>query len=288
MGRLAWPAWLRCGEKQDFTLSTEKIADQDDSNAERENWGSKADYLLSMVGYAVGLGNVWRFPYLTYQNGGGAFLIPYTIMLALAGLPLFFMECSLGQFASQGPISVWRFLPLFKGVGVTMVVISTFVSIYYNVIISYALYYFFASFQSVLPWSSCNATWADDSCSKFPIILGCNVTSENGFSVFTNYSLVMAENLTCLNGTKEYQKTQVPSEQYWTNEVLQRSDGLGDTGKVVWQLALCLLLSWLIVGVALFKGIKSSGKRRVAGMFSEWRNRGTSSMAEEEPARLDP
>nr|XP_014351735.1 PREDICTED: sodium- and chloride-dependent neutral and basic amino acid transporter B(0+)-like [Latimeria chalumnae] len=88
---------------------------ESDENPERGNWSSKTEYLLSMIGYAVGLGNVWRFPYLAYKNGGGAFLIPYAIMLALTGLPLFFLECSLGQFASQGPISVWKAVPILQG-----------------------------------------------------------------------------------------------------------------------------------------------------------------------------
>ncbi|XP_034958426.1 sodium- and chloride-dependent neutral and basic amino acid transporter B(0+) [Zootoca vivipara] len=258
MGWLSLPSFLRCGNKEDFTLSTEKITEKDEES-ERGNWSRKSDYLLSMVGYAVGLGNVWRFPYLTYRDGGGAFLIPYTIMLALAGLPLFFLECSLGQFASLGPISVWRILPLLQGVGVTMVIISTFVTIYYNVIIGYSLYYLFASFQSVLPWADCNPEWANANCSKTRLVSGCNITLD-GETIITNYSWFERNNHTCKNGIEVFANTQAPSEQYWNNKVLQRSSGLDETGEVVWYLALCLLLSWLIVAVALFKGIKSSGK----------------------------
>ncbi|XP_036596114.1 sodium- and chloride-dependent neutral and basic amino acid transporter B(0+) [Trichosurus vulpecula] len=260
MDKFKLPAFLRRGGKEKVTASSENFhVGENDENQERGNWSQKSDYLLSMVGYAVGLGNVWRFPYLTYQNGGGAFLIPYTIMLALAGLPLFFLECSLGQFASLGPLSVWRILPLFQGVGITMILISIFVAIYYNVIIAYSLYYLFASFQKVLPWSEC-FYWADSNCSRTPIVTHCNVSLNMGVIVQMNYSLVLENNLTCINGTKVEQPGQLPSEQYWDKVALQRSSSMDETGVIVWYLALCLLLAWIIVGAALFKGIKSSGK----------------------------
>lgn len=82
----------------------------------RETWGQKAEFLLAVVGFAVDLGNVWRFPYICYQNGGGAFLIPYCVMLIFGGLPLFYMELALGQFHRCGCLSIWkRICPALKG-----------------------------------------------------------------------------------------------------------------------------------------------------------------------------
>eukprot|EP00058_Branchiostoma_floridae_P025938 XP_002611428.1 hypothetical protein BRAFLDRAFT_63940 [Branchiostoma floridae] len=136
-----------------------------DENVERGNWSHKMDYLLSLLGFAVGLGNVWRFPYLCYRNGGGAFLIPYVIMLLLSGLPLFLMELALGQFASQGPISVWKLSPIFKGVGFAMFTISSLIGIYYIVLLAYSLFYLFASFTSELPWNTgCTNAWNTPDC----------------------------------------------------------------------------------------------------------------------------
>ena len=126
-------------------------------NPERQSWGNKIEFLLSMVGYAVGLGNIWRFPYLCYKNGGGAFLIPYIICLFLCGLPIFFFEVALGQFCSQGPIKAFNGVPIIKGLGYTMVVVSVLIGCYYNVIITYPLRYLIDSIISlkngVLPWS---------------------------------------------------------------------------------------------------------------------------------------
>uniref|UniRef100_A0AAV2M3P5 Transporter n=1 Tax=Knipowitschia caucasica TaxID=637954 RepID=A0AAV2M3P5_KNICA len=222
---------------------------EEDENQERGNWSSKTDYMLSTIGYAVGLGNIWRFPYLAYKNGGGAFLIPYFLMLLFAGLPLFFLESALGQFCSQGPINVWRAVPLLQGVGVAMVLITLIVSFYYNVIIAYSLFYMFASFQSPLPWARCSG-WGALNCTD-PLQVVCNISG----ILVSNWT-----NGSCPASDQIQVQTQTPSERYWDEEALRRSSGMDETGTVVWHLALCLLLSSIIVGAALIKGIKSSGK----------------------------
>ncbi|XP_070702268.1 sodium- and chloride-dependent neutral and basic amino acid transporter B(0+)-like [Pempheris klunzingeri] len=233
------------------------LADQDshvddgDENPERGNWTNKAEYMLSMIGLAIGLGNIWRFPYVAYRNGGGAFLVPFFLMLVLCGLPLFFLESAISQFCSQGPINVWRAVPIMQGVGFSMVIVNALVSVYYGVIIAYSLYYMFASFQSPLPWSTC-LSWADSKCSNTPLVY-CNVSGV----LVANWT---QKNSTCPSSNMITVPVQSPSELYWDRVALQRSSGLDETGPVVWHLALCLLLSNMFVAAALIRGIKSSGK----------------------------
>ena len=78
------------------TASFVQPQDDEEGGAKVESWDSKITYILATVGYAVGLGNVWRFPYLAQKNGGGAFLIPYFIMLLIEGLPIFLLELAIG------------------------------------------------------------------------------------------------------------------------------------------------------------------------------------------------
>lgn len=200
-------------------------------NKPRQTWGNKAQFMLACVGSAVGLGNLWRFPYLCYKSGGGAFLIPYFLMLFVCGIPLLLMELAVGQYTRRGPIAAMeKICPLFKGAGVGTVIISFLLSTYYNVIIAWAIFYFVQSFSTKLPWNSCNATWA----------INC----------FDDYG----SNITAPNGTKS------PTEEFFDEVVLQKSEGIHEMGSMQTELLLALLGAWVLVYFSLWKSVKSSGR----------------------------
>ena len=82
-------------------------SDEVEGVKEREQWNNKIEYMLSVIGYVVDLGNCIRFPYVTYKNGGGAFLIPYFVFLLLIGVPMMYLEMSIGQYFKVGNIKLW-------------------------------------------------------------------------------------------------------------------------------------------------------------------------------------
>ncbi|XP_033631857.1 sodium- and chloride-dependent glycine transporter 1-like [Asterias rubens] len=243
--------------RNDSSLQTSKVVEGDE-NETRGNWSGKLDFVLSCVSFAVGLGNIWRFPFLCFENGGGAFLIPYLIMILVAGLPMFFMELSFGQFASQGCLTIWKICPLFKGLGYGMLIVCALVTLYYNVIIAYAFFYLFASFTSELPWKTCGNEWNTGNCTIQK--KGENGTLEyifqNGTSQNETLYSETSQNESFTNITHPVR----PSEEYFNNYVLTMSDGMHIMGPVKWELALCLLLAWIAVFFSLIKGIKTSGK----------------------------
>lgn len=82
----------------------------------RAKWGGKLEFLMSCIAMSVGLGNIWRFPFIAYENGGGAFLIPYIIVLLLMGRPVYYMEMCLGQFSSRANVKMFEAMaPILKG-----------------------------------------------------------------------------------------------------------------------------------------------------------------------------
>ncbi len=118
----------------------------------RQRWASRTVFLLAAVGSAVGLGNVWRFPYLAGKYGGGAFLVPYLIALILVGIPLLMLEFAVGQQMQQGAIGSFRRLhPSFGGLGLFALISSFIIVSYYAVVMAWCLIYFFGSFG--VKWS---------------------------------------------------------------------------------------------------------------------------------------
>nr|AME21430.1 GABA transporter 1 [Tetranychus cinnabarinus] len=242
------PARANGGAQNSNLVPTEVKLLSEETN-ERGQWTGKLDFLMSCIGYAIGLGNVWRFPYLCYKNGGGAFLVPYCICLFLAGIPAFFLEISLGQFLGIGGIGVWRICPIFKGVGYAAAVMAFWLNTFYIVVLAWALYYAWSSLGLDVPWRDCNNPWNTKSC-----------TTDSDLKVkWTNCRsdpITFLDDCKLLN-TSNYRS---PVKEYWERQVLQVTSGLHDLGEIRWPLAVTLAVSWIVCYFCIWKGVKWTGK----------------------------
>ncbi|XP_037643798.1 sodium- and chloride-dependent GABA transporter 3-like [Sebastes umbrosus] len=202
---------------------------------DRGQWASKREYILVVAGNVVGLGNVWRFPYLCYKNGGGAFLVPYGLLAVVCGIPLFLLETSVGQFTQEGFITSWRKLcPLAQGIGFGSLIIS-YSCFIYVLIEAWALFYLVFSFRSQLLWATCENAWNTANCLGLQTVNSSNVSANQ-----TNTTSAAAE--------------------FWERRVLGMSGGIEELGSVRWDLALCLLTCWVFCYFSIWKGVRSSGK----------------------------
>ncbi|XP_071326221.1 sodium- and chloride-dependent transporter XTRP3-like [Trachinotus anak] len=190
----------------------------------RPSWDSPMQFVLACVSYAVGLGNVWRFPYLCQKHGGGGFMIPYLIMLVLEGVPLFCLELAIGQKMRLGSIGAWAAIsPYLGGVGLASVVTSLYLCLYYNIINAWSFWYLFHSFQAVLPWAECP--------------LNANRT-----------------------GPIEECETATSTQYFFYRETLDISSSIEVNGGIHTGQALCLVLAWIITYLFIVRGVKSTGK----------------------------
>ena len=119
----------------------------------RETFSGRRAFIMAAIGSAVGLGNIWRFPYTTYENGGGAFIIPYLIALLTAGIPLLFLDYAIGHRHRGGaPLSYRRFSPHFEVFGWWQMMVNVIIGLYYAVVLGWAASY---------TYFSINGAWGD-------------------------------------------------------------------------------------------------------------------------------
>ncbi|KAG5879010.1 hypothetical protein JTB14_037004 [Gonioctena quinquepunctata] len=206
----------------------------------RAQWGNNTQFLMSCIAMSVGLGNIWRFPFIANKNGGGAFLIPYIIVLIFVGRPMYYMEMALGQFSSRGSVKMFEKLsPVFRGIGYGQVIGSTCLASYYCILMAITLFYLINSFTSDFPWATCQEHWKAYTESK-------NITCIDQFS-------------DVISSTGN--STTSSSELYFRIEVLKEKDDISDgIGSPEWRLTLLLLFSWVVIFLVSMKGVKSTGK----------------------------
>jgi NSS family neurotransmitter:Na+ symporter len=125
----------------------------------RDTFNSRMLFMFAAIGSAVGLGNIWRFPYVAYESGGGAFLIPYLFALLTAGIPLLWLFFGLGhRFRGSAPMVFRRLHPKAEIIGWLQTGVAAFIGLYYAVILAWAGIYMFKSFTK---------GWGDDPTTYF-------------------------------------------------------------------------------------------------------------------------
>ena len=219
--------------RQENVILETKKDDKIHKNHKKDTWSNQLEYFLTILGYGVGLGNLWRFPYLCYQHGGFTFLIPYIFFLILCGLPLCILESCLGQFSGLNIISVWAISPLFKGVGFTSLILIGICCLYYNVIIAYGIYYLVESCKAVI----------------FGTVLPYSEESDYCQTVLVQNTSLTKNNMSC-------------AEYYYSNEILmddQSYTSLG-TNSINKNLIFYLGMAWLLLLFSQIKSTSSTGK----------------------------
>lgn len=192
----------------------------------QQQWSSQLDFIMTNLAYAVGLGNLWRFPYLVYKNNGLTFLIPYFICFFSLGLPLAMIEGLFGQFHSKDAIKIWNIMPTFKGLGWGQSLLNFLCCVYYTIIIGYASIYLYES----LPLSGFTLPWSETS----------------DFCVNNNQS-ILDSGYSC-------------AEYFYNNEILKDTgDFSSGLSQLNYKIAFFTFLCWVIIYLSQFS-INATGK----------------------------
>ena len=238
-------------------------------------WDNKIEYILSVVGFAVGMGNMVRFPFTALKNGGGAFLLPYIVVLGVIAYPLMVLESALGQFTSRGPIESFRDgIPLLGGIGYAMMGVSAWITCYYNVILAWIIYYCYLSLFPDPVFNKCPEELEGISCiddlqeikaaneklKQLELSKDPNATYAACYQmpqgVYYDQYVLGQSVKPCAVENVNYE-TQL---QAWEDERNAHHGNIFDMGNFQWPLVICHLFSYIVLAFACRTGIKSSGK----------------------------
>ena len=209
----------------------------------RENWGTRGGFVLAAVGSAVGLGNVWGFPYKLYSHGGGAFLVPYIAAMFCVGIPMLILEFSLGHFTQRAaPDAFAHTHKRHEFIGWWGILLGFVIITYYPVILAYCISFMGYSFQSIvhgtpLPWAGAGAEGVENAKNFF----------------FDTY----------LTGGQPWGPFQsnivIPLIITWILLYLCICRGVNMVGKIVW---LMVPLPWLILAILTVRGLTLPGSMK--------------------------
>ncbi|XP_076987308.1 orphan sodium- and chloride-dependent neurotransmitter transporter NTT5-like isoform X2 [Tamandua tetradactyla] len=199
----------------------------------------KNESILMQIAFSVGVGSVWRFPYLCHRNGGGSFILIYLLMLVFVGIPLLHMEMVLGQWLRLDSIQIWKSLvPYLGGVGYASMLVCIWTSLYNSAIVSWSLSYLGHSFSHHLSWSHC------------PLVQNSNDTD-----------------LSCL--------LTVPHQYFWYHTTLHASGSIEEgVEALVVNLSLGMFAAWFFLCIIMATGLKVSMLFSALASLDLWRQAG--------------
>ncbi|XP_042775594.1 orphan sodium- and chloride-dependent neurotransmitter transporter NTT5-like isoform X2 [Panthera leo] len=192
----------------------------------------RTEDILMQVAFSIGLGSIWRFPYLCQRNGGGSFILMYFFMLLSFGIPLLYMEMIMGHWLRVDNIRVWKQLvPWLGGIGYASILVCILMSLYNSVIITWSLSYLANSFDNSLPWNQC------------PLVKTTNVTD-----------------LSCLRT--------VSHQYFWYHTTLSASGHIEEgVDALVLHLTLGIFAAWFLLFLTMITGLKISMQILIFSVF---------------------
>ncbi|WAR03393.1 SC6A5-like protein [Mya arenaria] len=220
-------------------------------------FSSTLSLYMTLLGYSLGFSDIWRFPFLAYRNGGGAFLIPFLIMAFVCGVPLYFMEFSISKFSGRGPYQVWDFCPLFRGVGMA-VSMAYFIYIVGSSIFRCWFFEFaYYTFNNPIPFTNCNNHWNTKTCMNETFELHFNESSVVNMNMTTLSTMYVKNDVH--TSTIEIPRMSA-AEEFWQFQALKLSSGIDDYSHFIWKYVLVMFVFRIFVSLTVVKSIKTIEK----------------------------